>query len=74
MARTSKSTVESTKAVGYIRVSTDKQAEQGVSLEAQHTKLTAYAQLYDLELVHKAPCGRTLRTSALSSGTGALRT
>jgi len=51
MPRTSKNTVESTKAVGYIRVSTDKQAEQGVSLEAQHAKLTAYAQLYDLELV-----------------------
>jgi DNA invertase Pin-like site-specific DNA recombinase len=52
MARsTSKRTVESTKAVGYIRVSTEKQADHGVSLEAQHAKLTAYAQLYDLELV-----------------------
>ena len=51
MARTSKSTVESTKAVGYIRVSTDQQAEHGISLEAQQAKLTAYASLYDLELV-----------------------
>jgi DNA invertase Pin-like site-specific DNA recombinase len=51
MARTSKTTVESTRAVGYIRVSTDKQADRGVSLDAQHAKLTAYAQLYDLELV-----------------------
>jgi site-specific DNA recombinase len=40
-----------TKAIGYIRVSTDKQAEHGVSLEAQQAKLTAYAQLYDLDLV-----------------------
>jgi site-specific DNA recombinase len=48
---TSKTTAESTKAVGYIRVSTDKQAEHGVSLEAQQAKLTAYAQLYDLDLV-----------------------
>src|SRR6266571_7961917 len=52
MARsTSKRTVESTKAVGYIRVSTEKQADHGVSLEAQQAKLTAYAHLYDLELV-----------------------
>lgn len=40
-----------TKAVGYIRVSTDKQADHGVSLDAQQAKLTAYAQLYDLTLV-----------------------
>lgn len=40
-----------TKAVGYIRVSTEKQAEHGVSLEAQRAKLDAYASLYDVELV-----------------------
>lgn len=40
-----------TKAIGYIRVSTDKQADHGVSLEAQEAKIRAYAQLYDLELV-----------------------
>lgn len=40
-----------TKAIGYIRVSTDKQADKGVSLEAQQAKLRAYAELYDLELV-----------------------
>jgi hypothetical protein len=32
-------------------VSTDKQADHGVSLEAQRAKLAAYAALYDLELV-----------------------
>lgn len=51
MRQTSKTTPTSTKAVGYIRVSTDKQADHGVSLEAQQAKLTAYAHLYDLELV-----------------------
>ena len=40
-----------TKVIGYIRVSTDKQAEHGFSLEAQAEKLKAYAMLYDIELV-----------------------
>lgn len=40
-----------TKAVAYIRVSTDKQADAGQSLEAQRAKVEAYASLYDLELV-----------------------
>jgi site-specific DNA recombinase len=40
-----------TRVVGYIRVSTDKQAEHGVSLEAQEAKLRAYAALYDLEII-----------------------
>src|SRR5215472_16525778 len=40
-----------TRAVAYLRVSTDKQADKGVSLEAQRAKVEAYAQLYDLELV-----------------------
>ena len=37
--------------VGYVRVSTDRQAEKGVSLDAQRAKLAAYAQLYGLNLV-----------------------
>jgi DNA invertase Pin-like site-specific DNA recombinase len=40
-----------TRAVAYLRVSTEKQADKGVSLEAQRAKVEAYAQLYDLELV-----------------------
>jgi len=40
-----------TKAIGYIRVSTEKQAEHGFSLEAQTEKLKAYAMLYDIELI-----------------------
>jgi len=40
-----------TTAIGYIRVSTDKQADHGVSLEAQRQKIQAYAALYDLQLI-----------------------
>ena len=40
-----------TRVVGYVRVSTEQQASEGVSLEAQRTKLTAYATALDLELV-----------------------
>lgn len=39
------------RAVGYLRVSTDEQAERGVSLAAQRAKVEAYAGLYQLELV-----------------------
>jgi len=37
--------------VGDIRVSTEQQADQGVSPDAQRAKLEAYAQLYELDLV-----------------------
>lgn len=40
-----------TRTIAYIRVSTDKQAEHGVSLEAQRAKLEAYAALFDLDLI-----------------------
>ena len=39
------------KAIGYVRVSTEQQADQGVSLAAQRDKIAAYCALYDLELV-----------------------
>jgi site-specific DNA recombinase len=39
-----------TRTIAYIRVSTDKQADRGVSLDAQRAKAAAYAQLYDLDL------------------------
>jgi DNA invertase Pin-like site-specific DNA recombinase len=41
-------TTTAMKVLGYVRVSTEEQAELGVSLEAQQAKLTAYAGLYDL--------------------------
>jgi DNA invertase Pin-like site-specific DNA recombinase len=40
-----------TRTVAYLRVSTDKQADRGVSLDAQRAKVEAYAALYDVELV-----------------------
>ena len=39
------------KVIGYIRVSTEEQAVDGVSLAAQREKVIGYAKLYDLELV-----------------------
>lgn len=40
-----------TTAIAYLRVSSEKQADHGVSLDAQRDKVEAYAKLYDLELV-----------------------
>lgn len=40
-----------TRAVAYLRVSTDKQADRGVSLDAQRSKVEAYAALYEIDLV-----------------------
>jgi len=39
------------KVIGYVRVSTEEQAREGVSLAAQEQKLRTYAELYELELV-----------------------
>ncbi len=39
-----------TRTVAYVRVSTEKQADKGVSLEAQQAKIRAYAELYGLDL------------------------
>src|SRR5450759_1583069 len=40
-----------TKAIGYVRVSTDKQAEHGVSLEAQVEKIRAMSIVHEVELL-----------------------
>lgn len=40
-----------TRTVAYLRVSTEKQADNGVSLDAQRAKVEAYASCYDLDLV-----------------------
>lgn len=40
-----------TRTIAYLRVSTDKQADEGVSLDVQRAKVRAYADLYDLDLV-----------------------
>lgn len=43
--------MERTKVVGYVRVSTEGQADGGVSLDAQRAKLAAYCIALDLDLV-----------------------
>lgn len=42
---------EKKRIVGYIRVSTSKQADEGVSLEAQERKLKMYAELHEVDLI-----------------------
>jgi DNA invertase Pin-like site-specific DNA recombinase len=39
------------KAIGYVRVSTDKQADHGVSLDAQAEKIRAMAVVHSAELI-----------------------
>ena len=39
-----------TRTIAYLRVSTERQADTGVSLDAQQEKARAYANLYDLDL------------------------
>lgn len=71
MART-----ERTKVVGYVRVSTVDQAEEGVSLPAQRAKLEAYALAMDLDLVaiHEdaGVSAKTLDRPGLSAALAAL--
>jgi site-specific DNA recombinase len=65
-----------TRAVAYVRVSTEKQADTGQSLEAQRAKLAAYAGLYELELVEvvvdAGVSAKTLNRPGLSRALGML--
>lgn len=49
--------------VGYCRVSTDQQVNEGLSLTVQEEKISGYAKLYDIELVE------IVRDEGLSAGT-----
>lgn len=40
------------KAIGYVRVSTEKQVDEGISIDAQIEKIKAWASFNDYELVH----------------------
>lgn len=51
IAKPTLSDMGSAKVVGYVRVSTEHQADGGVSLAAQRAKLEAYAVAMDLDLV-----------------------
>jgi DNA invertase Pin-like site-specific DNA recombinase len=65
------------KVIGYIRVSTEEQATNGQSLDAQRAKLQAYAGLYDLELVEiivdGGVSGKTLNRPGLQKALVQLR-
>jgi site-specific DNA recombinase len=46
-----KAPLQPLKCFGYVRVSTEEQVREGVSLNAQEKKIRAYAEIHDLELV-----------------------
>jgi len=66
-----------TRTVAYLRVSLEKQADRGVSLDAQRAKVAAYAELYDLELVEvivdAGASAKTLDRPGLAQALGMLR-
>ena len=72
------STQSPTKVVAYVRVSTDKQADTGHSLDVQRAKLQAYADLYDLQIVRfvvdAGASAKTLKREGLQEALGLLKT
>ena len=66
-----------TVAIGYVRVSTEEQATEGVSIEAQSGKLRQYAALYDIDLVDivvdAGVSGETLKRDGLQRALAALK-
>lgn len=66
-----------TRVVGYVRVSTERQAEEGVSLEAQRARLHAHCVAHDLELVEIAAdegvSAKTLERAGLKRALAMLR-
>ena len=66
----------SQRAIGYIRVSTEEQAKEGISIEAQAAKLHQYAELYGIELIDiKTDAGqsaKSLERDGLKEALGAL--
>ena len=53
------------RAIGYVRVSTDKQADHGVSLEAQSQKIRAMATVQEAELLEAIVDSGELRHKAV---------
>jgi len=66
-----------TRTVAYLRVSTEKQADRGVSLDVQRSKVAAYADLYDLDLVavveDAGASAKTLDRDGLNRALGMLK-
>ena len=71
-----KGIIMSQRAIGYIRVSTEEQAKEGISIVAQADKLHQYAELYDIELIDiKTDAGqsaKSLERDGLKEALGAL--
>jgi DNA invertase Pin-like site-specific DNA recombinase len=67
-----------TRTVAYLRVSSDKQADRGVSLDAQRAKVEGYAALFDLDLVaievDAGESAKSLARPALGRALAMLRT
>lgn len=67
-----------TRALIYLRVSTDEQADTGVSLAAQRNKCAGYAGLYDLTVVEviedRGGSGKTLARDGLQRALVLLKT
>ncbi len=63
-----------TETIAYLRVSTGKQADKGVSLDAQRTRVLAYAERYDLEpldlIVDAGKSANSLNRAACSARWG----
>jgi site-specific DNA recombinase len=63
--------------IGYVRVSSEEQAKEGVSLEAQTAKIRAYCALYDLTLVDvvvdAGVSAKTLNRPGLTSALASLK-
>ena len=76
MARTVQS-AGTVRVVGYARVSTDQQANEGLSLAVQKAKIEQYAALYNLELVavieDAGASAKTLDRAGLQQALGILR-
>lgn len=64
-------------AVGYIRVSTQEQAHEGVSIDAQRDKLRAYCKTMEIKLVqvyaNEGISGGTMERPGLQATLGALK-
>jgi DNA invertase Pin-like site-specific DNA recombinase len=65
------------KVIGYTRVSTDEQADKGLSLPAQRAKIEQYCQLYDLELTEviedAGQSGKSLKREGLQRALAMLK-
>lgn len=61
------------KAIGYVRVSTEEQAEQGVSIEAQEAKIRSYGQMRNLDVVDVVIDAGVSAGKPLSEREGGLR-